>query len=143
MPRASIAITPPAPSLGVALSWLAAAILALAVLVAPYRSHAAVAAKDADVLGRWITDRNQPEMDYTVSAGPAGTIVVAVPGKAVGRAKGEMVALDRIGPTEFATPKGGKVRASFRVKDPRHAEFKMMVNRPDAFNLTDQLLERP
>jgi hypothetical protein len=69
--------------------------------------------------------------------------VVAVPPKAVGRLKGETVTLDRVGPGDFATPKGGKIHASFKVTDSRHAEFKMVINRPDAFNVTDQLLQRP
>lgn len=123
------------------LAWSVTALLSLILLLAALPSYAA--AKDADVLGRWITDKNQSEMDYQLSAGPSGRLVVTVPAKAVGRVKGETITLDRIGPGEFATPKGGKVHASFKLTDPRHAEFKMMINRPDAFNVTDQLLERP
>ena len=123
------------------LAWSLTALLSLVLLLAPQLGHAA--AKDADVFGRWLTAKNQPDMDYQLSAGPSGKLVVAVPPKAVGRLKGETVTLDRVGPGEFATPKGGKIHASFKITSPRHAEFKMMLNRPDAFNLTDQLLERP
>lgn len=124
-------------------AWSATALLSLILLLTAMAAHAAASAKDSDVLGRWIADRNQPAMDYSVTAGPGGRIVVAVPAKAVGRAKAESITLDPVGPGSFSTPKGGKVRASFIVTAPRHAEFKMMINRPDAFNLTDQLLERP
>ncbi|THD71530.1 hypothetical protein [Phenylobacterium sp.] len=127
----------------VRIAWDATALLSVILLLAALPSHVAAAAKDSDVMGRWITDKNQPDMDYQVSAGPLGKLVVTVPPKAVGRAKGETVTLDRVGPDAFATPKGGKIHASFKVTGPRRAEFKMMINRPDAFNLTDQLLERP
>ncbi|HXA38846.1 MAG TPA: hypothetical protein VNW53_07605 [Phenylobacterium sp.] len=123
------------------LAWSVAALSSLVLLLAALPGHAATG--DADVLGRWITGKNQPDMDYRLSAGPSGKLVVTVPAKAVGRAKGETVTLDRVGPDEFATPKGGKIHASFKVTGPGRAEFKMMINRPDAFNVTDQLLERP
>lgn len=125
------------------IAWSVTALLSLVLLLAATASHAAAPAKDADVLGRWVADKNQPAMDYSVTAGPSGKIIVAVPAQAVGRAKGETLTLERVGLGSFSTPKGGKVRASFTVTGPRRAEFKMMVNRPDAFNLTDQLLERP
>lgn len=137
-PRAAAAPSP----IRIALAVTVTAILSLALLLAPRPGHAA-AAKDADVLGRWISDKAHPEMDYNVKAAPAGGIVVEVPAKAVGRAKGETVTLDPVGPGAFATPKGRPVHASFTVKGPRQAEFKMMINRPDSFHVTDQLLERP
>jgi hypothetical protein len=136
--RAAVAARPTTQRVG----WSITALLLLVLLLAPRLGHAAPAAKD-DVLGRWITDKAQPDMDYTVKAGPGGKLLVEVPAKAVGRGKGETVTLDAVGPGAFATPKGGPVHASFKVTDPRHAEFKMMINRPDAFNVTDQLLERP
>jgi hypothetical protein len=121
----------------------ATALLSLVLLLAPHPSRAAATVKTADVLGRWITDKAQPDMDYNVTAAPAGKIIVEVPAKAVGRPKGETVTLDPVGPGAFATPKDQPVHASFTVKGARQAEFKMMINRPNAFNVTDQLLERP
>lgn len=123
--------------------WSVTALLSLALLLTPHPGRTAPAAKDFAVLGRWITDKSQPDMDYNVTAGPNGQIIVHVPAKAVGRPTGEAVTMVLVGTDQFATPKGGKVRASFKVTGPREAEFKMMINRPDAFNLTDQLLERP
>jgi hypothetical protein len=136
--RAAVATQPTAQRA----AWSMTALLLLILLLVPRLGHAAPAIKD-DVLGRWITDKAQPDMDYTVKAGPAGKLVVEVPAKAVGRAKGETVILNAVGPGAFATPKGGPIHASFTIKGPRRAEFKMMVNRPDAFNVTDQLLEKP
>jgi hypothetical protein len=129
-------------SIAAGIGWSTTTLLVLVLLLIPRLGHAAPPAKD-DVLGRWIADKAQPALDYTVKAGPDGKLIVEVPAKAVGRPKGETVVLDRAGPTEFATPKGGKIHASFKLSGPRHAEFKMMLNRPDAFNLTDQRLERP
>jgi hypothetical protein len=136
--RAAVAAQPIAAGIG----WSTTALPLLVLLLIPRLGQAAPAAKD-DVLGRWIADKAQPALDYTVKAGPTGRLIVEVPAKAVGRPKGETVILDPVGPTEFATPKGGKIHASFKLTGPRRAEFKMMINRPDAFNLTDQLLERP
>jgi hypothetical protein len=135
--RAAVAAQPVAAGIGWSMT-----LLLLGLLLIPRLGYAAPPAKD-DVLGRWVADKAQPDLDYTVRAGPAGKLIVEVPAKAVGRPKGESVILDPIGPTEFATPKGGKIHASFRLTGPRRAEFKMMLNRPEAFNLTDQLLERP
>ena len=126
-----------------AMGWSLMTLVLMVLLLAPRVGHAAPPAKAADVLGRWITDKAQPDMDYTVKAGPGGKLIVVVPAKAVGRAKGETLTLDPIGPGAFATPKGGPVHASFTLTGPRNAEFKMMLNRPDAFNVTDQLLSRP
>ncbi|HEX3365245.1 hypothetical protein [Phenylobacterium sp.] len=136
--RAVVAARPTAQRVSLSMMTL----LLLTLLLVPRLGHAAPPAKD-DVLGRWVADRAQPDLDYTVRAGPDGKLIVEVPAKAVGRPKGETVMLDRVGPAEFATPKGGKTHASFKLSGPRRAEFKMMLNRPDAFNLTDQLLERP
>jgi hypothetical protein len=136
--RAAVATRP----IAAAIAWSITTLLLLVLLLAPRLGHAATPPKD-DVLGRWIVDKAQPDMDYTLRAGPAGKLIVEVPAKAVGRLKGETLTLERVGPTEFAIPKGGKIHASFKLTAPRHAEFKMMINRPDAFNLTDQLLERP
>jgi hypothetical protein len=131
------------PSYGARLAWSLTMLLSLVLLWAAGPGHAASPARDADALGRWITDKTQPDMDYTVKAGTAGRLIVEVPAKAVGRARGETVTLDPVGPGAFATPKGGAVSASFTVTGPRRAEFKMMLNRPGAFNITDQLLSRP
>ena len=141
MHRAAIRAIAAHKTVSLPLAWSATALLSLVLLLMALPSRAAD--KDPTVLGRWITDKAHPEMDYNVTVGPAGKVVVAVPAKAVGRPQGESVTLDRVGPGHFATPKGGKVHASFDLSDPRHAEFKMMINRPDSFNLTDQLLERP
>ena len=131
-----------APPIDQRVAWSMTTLLFLVFLLVPGFGHAAPPAKE-DVLGRWVADKAQPDLDYTVRAGPGGKLIVEVPAKAVGRAKGETVMLDRVGPAEFATPKGGKIHASFKLSGPRRAEFKMMLNRPDAFNLTDQLLSRP
>lgn len=138
----SRAVAAPSP-FGARLAWSLTILLSLALLLAAGSGHAASAGKDAAVLGRWITDKTQPDMDYTVKAGPAGKLIVEVPAKAVGRARGETLTLDPVGPGAFATPKGGHDHASFTVTGPHSAEFKMMLNRPNAFNVTDQLLSRP
>ena len=138
----SRAVAAPSP-FGVRLACSLTMLLSLILLLAAGPGHAASPGKETDVLGRWITDKAQPDMDYTVKAGPAGKLIVEVPAKALGRAKGETLTLDPVGPGAFATPKGGPVHASFTVTGPRRAEFKMMLNRPDAFNVTDQLLSRP
>lgn len=118
--------------------------LSLALLLAPRLSHAAVAATDADLIGKWIVDKNDPANDYAVAAGPSvGTLRVMVPAKAVGRKVGETLTLKRVGPGEFATPKGGGIWAKFTVDKPRHATFQMRQDDPKSFGIVYILLEKP
>ena len=87
-------------------AWITTGLLALALLLAPHSGHGAVPSTDADVLGKWISDKNDPAMDYAVAPGPAkGTYRLMVPAKAIGRAEGETVILQQTGPGEFATVK--------------------------------------
>jgi hypothetical protein len=144
MPRtASRAAVAPSP----ARAWLAGCltvILSLALLLAPGLGHAAVAASDADVIGKWIVDKNDPANDYAIAAGPsAGSLRVTVPAKAVGRKVGETVVLKRIGPGEFATPTGGAIWAKLTVDKPRHATFQMKQDDKKSFGIIYILLEKP
>lgn len=116
-------------------------ILSLVLLLAPHSGHAAT---DADVIGKWIVDKNDPASDYAVAAGPsAGTLRVMVPAKAVGRKVGETLTLQRVGPGEFATPKGGTIWAKFTVSKPRHATFQMTRDDKKSFGIIHILLEKP
>lgn len=139
-PRA-IAAHPPARA------WLAGcltAILSLALLLAPGLGHAATAATDADVIGKWITDKSDPASDYAIAAGPAaGSLRVTVPAKAVGRKVGETVILKRVGPGEFVTPKGGATWAKLTVTEARHATFQMKHDDKQSFGIIYILLEKP
>jgi hypothetical protein len=135
-PRAVAAPSPVRLILAVTLT----AILSLAVLLAPRPSRAA----DDDVLGRWISDRNDPAMDYAVTAGGApGAVVVVVPAKALGGKAGQLVTLRRVSAGRFESVKGSILRGSFTVTGPRRAEFKAMENTKQSFHVIDQLLERP
>jgi hypothetical protein len=134
-----------APSRGRA--WLAGcltAIVSLALLLAPHPGHAAIAATDADVIGKWITDKSDPASDYAITAGPsAGSLRVIVPAKAVGRKVGETLTLKRVGPGEFATPNGGAIWAKFTVTKARHATFQMKQDDKQSFGIIYILLEKP
>ncbi len=140
-PRAIAAPSPPAASpLRVGLAVTLTAILSLALLLAPRPSRAA----DEDVLGRWIADRNDPSMDYAVTAGGApGAVVVAVPANALGGKAGQVVTLRRVSAGRLESVKGSILRGSFTITGPRRAEFKAMENTQQGFHVIDQLLERP
>jgi hypothetical protein len=134
------AVAAPSP-LRIALAVTLTAILSLALLLAPRPSHAT---GDADVLGRWISDKNDPALDYSIAAGGApGTLLLTVPAKALGGKAGEAVILQRTSAGRFETVKGSVLRGSFTVTGPRHAEFKAMENTKQSFHIIDQLLERP
>jgi hypothetical protein len=128
-------------------AWIAGsvtAVLSLALLLAPHAGNAAVPAKDADVIGKWISDKNDPALDYAVAAGTAqGTLRLMVPAKAIGQAEGETVILQRAGLGEFATAKGSALRGRFVMTGPRRAEFKAMQNDKKGFHIIYQLLEKP
>jgi hypothetical protein len=125
-------------------AWTATALLSLILLLAPQVGHAAAAAKEPDIVGKWMVDRNLRDLDYTVVAGATpGTYTLTIPGKAVGHGKGQTVSLQRVGPGKFETVKGSELHGSFIVSDPRHAEFKGMQNTKQSFGIVDQLLERP
>jgi len=142
-PRASRAAVAPSPGR----VWLAGCltvILSLALLLAPRLGHAAAAATDAEVIGKWITDRNDPAGDYAIAAGPsAGSLRVMVPAKALGRKAGETVVLKRTGPGEFTTPTGGAIWAKLTVNKPRHATFQMKQDDKKSFGIIYILLEKP
>ena len=139
-PRAIAAPSPVRIGLMAALT----AILSLAVLLAPRVGHAAVAATDADLIGKWIVDKNDPANDYAIAAGPsAGSVRVTIPAKAVGRKVGETLTLKRTGPGEFATPKGVGIWAKFTMDKPRHATFQMKQDDKNAFGIIYILLEKP
>jgi hypothetical protein len=119
-------------------------ILSLALLLAPRLGHAATAATDADVIGRWVADKNDPANDYAIAAGSsAGFLRVTVPAKAVGHKVGETVVLKRVGPGEFATPTGGAIWAKLTVDKPRHATFQMKQDDKKSFGIIYILLEKP
>ncbi|HZZ30668.1 MAG TPA: hypothetical protein VFE10_01645 [Phenylobacterium sp.] len=119
-------------------------ILSLAILLTPHPGHAAVAATDADVIGKWITDRNDPTSDYVIVAGPtADSLRVLAPAKAVGRKVGETLTLQRVGPGEFATPTGGAIWAKLTVTKARHATFQMKQDDKTSFGIIYILLEKP
>ena len=130
-----------APPLRFALAMTLTAIVSLALLLVPRITHAA---GDADLLGRWISDKNNPALDYSVTAGTTpGSFVLMVPAKALGGKAGETVILQRTSAARFETVKGAILRGSFTVTGPRHAEFKAMENTRQSFHIIDQLLERP
>jgi hypothetical protein len=144
MPKTSSrAAVAPSPSRIWFAIWVTA-ILSLAILLAPRIGHAAVAATDADLIGKWITDKNDPASDYTIAAGPsAGALQIMVPPKAVGRKVGETLTLHRVGPGEFATSKTDPIWANFKVTQPRHAKFQMHQEDKRAFGIIYILLEKP
>ncbi|MGZ3402574.1 MAG: hypothetical protein ACXWKN_04430 [Phenylobacterium sp.] len=130
-----------APPFRIALAVTLTVIVSLALLLAPRPSHAA---GDAEVLGKWISDKNDPAMDFTMAAGTApGTFLLTVPAKALGGKAGESVILQRTSAGKFETMKGSILRGSFTVTGPKHAEFKAMENTKQSFHIIDQLLERP
>ncbi|MGZ3378589.1 MAG: hypothetical protein ACXU8S_18490 [Phenylobacterium sp.] len=130
-----------APPVRIALAVTLTVIVSLALLLAPRPSHAA---GDAEVLGKWISDKNDPAMDFTMAAGTApGTFLLTVPAKALGGKAGESVILQRTSAGKFETMKGSILRGSFTVTGPKHAEFKAMENTKQSFHIIDQLLERP
>ena len=135
--RAAAAQSP----LRIALAVTLTAIVSLALLLAPRPGHAA---GDADVLGRWISDKNDPALDYSLAAGPApGSFLLTVPAKALGGKSGEVVTLQRVSVGRLESVKGSILRGSFTVTGPRRAEFKAMENTKQSFHVIDQLLERP
>ena len=116
-------------------------VVSLALLLAPRPGHAAA---DTEILGRWISDKNDAALDYSIAAGTApGAFVLTVPAKALGGKTGESVILQRTSAGRFETPKGSILRGSFTVTGPKHAEFKAMENTKQSFHVIDQLLERP
>jgi hypothetical protein len=130
-----------APPRRLALAVTLTAIVSLALLLAPRPGHAA---GDADVLGRWISDKNDPALDYSIAAGTTpGSLTLMVPAKALGGKAGEAVILQRTSAGRFETVKGSVLRGTFTVSGPRHAEFKAMENTKQSFHIIDQLLERP
>jgi hypothetical protein len=134
------AVTAPSP-LRIALAVTLTAVVSLALLLAPRPSHAA---GDAEILGKWISDKNDPAMDYAIAAGTApGAFVLTVPAKALGGKAGEAVILQRTSAGKFETVKGSILRGSFTVTGPKRAEFKAMENTKQSFHIIDQLLERP
>jgi hypothetical protein len=137
---AARAIAAPSP-LRIALAVTLTTILSLALLLAPRLSHAAA---DADLLGKWIADKNDPAMDYSVASGTApGTLVLMVPPKALGGKAGEAVFLQRVSAGKFETVKGSILHGSLTVTAPKRAEFRAMENTKQSFHIIDQLLERP
>ncbi len=125
----------------IALAVTLTAIVSLALLLAPRPSHAAA---DTELVGKWISDKNDPAMDYSIAAGTApGAFVLMVPAKALGGKAGETVILQRTSAGRFETVKGSVLRGSFTVTGPKHAEFKAMENTKQSFHIIDQLLERP
>jgi hypothetical protein len=135
-PRAVAASSPLRIGLAVTLT----VILSLALLLAPRIGHAA----DADVSGRWIADRNDPSMDYSLIAGSApGSFVLTVPPKALGGKAGEVVTLQRVSAGKLESVKGSILRGTFTITGPRRAEFRAMENTKQSFHVIDQLLERP
>ena len=116
-------------------------IVSLALLLA---ARPSLAAGDAEILGKWISDKNDPALDYAMAAGAApGAFVLTVPAKALGGKAGETVLLQRTSAGRFETVKGSILRGSFTVTGPKHAEFKAMENTKQSFHVIDQLLERP
>ncbi|HZZ67564.1 MAG TPA: hypothetical protein VFE18_05270 [Phenylobacterium sp.] len=137
------AVAAPSP-LHVVLAMTLTVIVSLALLLAPRLGHAAPAGGDAAVLGKWISDKNDPAMDYSVAAGTAaGTLRLIVPPKALGRKTGETVVLKRVSPTRFESVPDSILRGSFTLTGPKRAEFRAMENTPKSFGIVDQLLERP
>ena len=135
-------IAAPSP-LRIALAVTLTAILSLALLLAPRPSRAGADA-DADLLGKWISDKNDPALDYSIATGTsAGTLLLMVPPKALGGKAGETVILQRVNAGKFEAVKGSLLRGSFTVTGPRHAEFRAMENTKQSFHIIDQLLERP
>jgi hypothetical protein len=127
--------------LRIALAVTLTAIVSLALLLAPRVGHAA---SDTEILGKWISDKNDPAMDYSIAAGAApGSFLLTVPPKALGGKTGEMVTLQRVSAGRLESVKGSILRGSFTVTGPRRAEFKAMENTKQSFHVIDQLLERP
>lgn len=127
--------------LRLALAVTATVIVSLALLLAPRVGHAA---GNGEILGKWISDKNDPALDYSIAAGAGpGNFVLTVPAKALGGKAGEAVVLQRVSAGRFETPKGSILRASFTVTGPKHAEFRAMENTKQSFHVIDQLLERP
>jgi hypothetical protein len=134
------AVATPSP-LRLALAVTLTAIVSLALLLAPRIGHAA---GDTELLGKWISDKANPALDYSIAAGAApGSFVLTVPAAALGGKAGEAVVLQRTSAGRFETVKGAILRGSFTVTGPRHAEFKAMENTKQSFHIIDQLLERP
>ena len=125
-------------------AWITTGLLALALLLAPHSGHGAVPSTDADVLGKWISDKNDPAMDYAVAPGPAkGTYRLMVPAKAIGRAESETVILQQTGPGEFATAKSSVLKGRFIMTGPGRAELKAQQDDKKGFHVIYQLLEKP
>jgi hypothetical protein len=125
----------------IALAVTLTAIVSLALLLAPRIGHAAA---DGEILGKWISDKNDPSLDYSIAAGTApGSFTLTVPAKALGGKTGEAVVLQRVSAGRFETPKGSILRGSFTVTGPKRAEFKAMENTKQSFHVIDQLLQRP
>lgn len=121
-----------------------AAVLSLALLLAPQPTHATAASPDSDLVGKWVADKSDPAMDYAVAAGPsANTLRIVVPAKSLGRPVGETLTLQRVAPGEYATAKGAPIRATFKVTGPRHASFHRLQNDKKSFGVTYILLEKP
>lgn len=141
-PRASRAAVAPSP----ARAWLAGCltvVLSLVLLLAPHAGQAAPATADAGLFGVWMTDKADPSRDYVLAPGPsAGTLRVTVPAKVVGRPVAETLTLQRVSPTEFTTPKGAPVRATFRLTQPRHATFSRVQDDAKTFGIGYNLLEK-
>ena len=123
--------------------WSAGVALLLAAVMTPHAGQAAPPAVEADLVGAWMTDKNDPGGDYLVELGPsADALRITVPAKVLRRPLAETLTLERIGPREFSTPKGGSVRATFKVTQPRHATFRRVQDDPKSFNMGYNLLEK-
>lgn len=119
------------------------AIISLALLLAPRLGHAAVTVTDAEVIGRWIVDKNDPGGAYLVAAGPsAGTLRVTVPAKAIGKPVAETLLLQRVAPDSFATAKGASISAKFKVTKPRNAQFSLYRDDKKGVGFVFILLEK-
>jgi len=126
------------------LAWSVTALMSLALLLAPHPVRAAGPARVADLVGKWVADKNDPASDYVVAAGPsADTLLITAPAKSVGRPVAQTFTLQQVAPGEFATAKGAPVRVTFKVTSPRHASFHRLENNPKSFGITYILLEKP
>ncbi len=138
---AARAVTAQTSPLRIALAVTLTVIVSLALLLAPRIGHAAA---DTEILGKWVSDKNDPALDYSIAAGTTpGSFTLTVPAKALGGKTGEAVILQRTSAGRFETVKGSILRGSFTVTGPRHAEFRAMENTKQSFHVIDQLLERP
>ncbi len=108
-------------SVGQWLGWSAAALLSLALVIAPHAGLAApFSAKDDDAIGTWVGDANDPTSHYEVAAGahPGELQLISPAGQ-----KLAPIALRRVAANAFASATGAAPVARLTLTAARHAHL--------------------